>query len=105
VARAPLEVTRERPEVKVRPRFGARGSAVDRPGEAGRGEWGSLTKTNGEDSLSRWSRRRARISSPINGWVLGEPFLTRRTCSTAALDSAWSHRRSHRCGYCVSNPT
>ena len=38
----------------------------------------SLTKTNGDDSLSRWSRRRGRSSSPRTGWVLGVPFLTRR---------------------------
>jgi hypothetical protein len=39
----------------------------------------SLTNTKGEVSLSRCSRRRARISSPINGCVLGVPFLIRRT--------------------------
>jgi hypothetical protein len=47
----------------------------------------SLTKTNGDDSLSRWSRRRGRSSSPRRGWVLGLPFLTRRTCRTAAPNS------------------
>ena len=40
----------------------------------------SLTKTKGE---LRWppgmSARKARISSPCSGWVLGVPFLTRRT--------------------------
>jgi hypothetical protein len=50
----------------------------------------SLTKTKGEVSLSRCSRRRARSSSPRRGWVLGVPFLTRRTCKTAALKSNWS---------------
>jgi hypothetical protein len=29
------------------------------------------------------AERSARISSPLTGWVLGEPFLTRRTCSVA----------------------
>jgi hypothetical protein len=42
------------------------------------------------------SRRRARISSPSSGWVLGVPFLTRRTCRTATLNSTWSQRRSHK---------
>jgi hypothetical protein len=54
----------------------------------------SLTKTNGDVSLSCWSRRRARSSSPCKGWVLGVPFLTRRTCRTAPLKSTWSQRRS-----------
>jgi hypothetical protein len=51
------------------------------------GEPRSLTNTKGEAALSRRSRRRARSSSPWIGWVLGVPFLTRRTCSTAPLKS------------------
>src|SRR5271170_5435837 len=68
---------------------GAGGGALDHPGEAGGRERGSplADEGEGEGSLSRWSRRRARISSPIKGWVLGVPFLTRRTCSTAASNS------------------
>jgi hypothetical protein len=54
----------------------------------------SAAHQNGDVSLSRWSRRRARSSSPRRGRVLGVPFLTRRTCSTAALNSTWSQRRS-----------
>jgi hypothetical protein len=54
----------------------------------------SLTNTKGEDELSRWSRRSARSSSPWIGWVLGVPFLIRRTCRTAPLKSTWSQRRS-----------
>jgi hypothetical protein len=46
------------------------------------GEPRSLTKTKGDDWLSRRSRRRARSSSPWIGCVLGVPFLTRRTWST-----------------------
>jgi len=34
-----------------------------------------ITKTKGEDSLSRWSRRSARSSSPRRGWVLGGAVL------------------------------
>jgi hypothetical protein len=45
------------------------------------GEPRSLTKTKGDDGLSRWSLRRARSSSAWIGWVLGVPFLTRRTWS------------------------
>jgi hypothetical protein len=47
----------------------------------------SLTKTNGDVALSRCSRRSARSSSPWIGWVLGVPFLTGRTCSTAPLSA------------------
>jgi hypothetical protein len=38
-------------------------------------------------SCSRWSRRRARNSSPRIGWVLGVPCLALRTCRVAALKS------------------
>jgi hypothetical protein len=50
------------------------------------GEPRSLTNTKGDDGLSRWRRRRALISSPWIGWVLGVPFLTRRTWSTAPVE-------------------
>src|SRR5580704_12776174 len=60
----------------------------------------SLTKTNGDVSLSRWSRRRTRSSSPRRGWVLGVPFLTRRTCRVPAKQP----RKQHN-GCCVAtNP-
>ncbi len=45
----------------------------------------SLTKANGDGGLSCCSRRGARSSSPRSGCVLGVPFLTRRTWSTAPL--------------------
>jgi hypothetical protein len=53
-----------------------------------KGDPRSLTKTKGDDGLSRWSRRSARSSSPWIGWVLGVPFLTRRTCRTAPANPA-----------------
>jgi hypothetical protein len=72
-------------------------------GVGSRGLWGnkpavvngeplSLT-TKGDVGLSRCSRRSARSSTPWIGWVLGVPFFTRRTCSTAPLKSTWSQRR------------
>ncbi len=54
----------------------------------------SLTKTKGDGGLSRCRRRKARRSSPRSGCVLGVPFLTRRTWSTAPLKSTWSQRRT-----------
>ena len=48
----------------------------------------SDVNTNGDfGSCSRWSRRRARNSSPRMGWVLGVPCLTLRTCRLAVLNS------------------
>src|SRR5258707_10038798 len=54
----------------------------------------SLTKAKGDGGLSRCKRRKALSSSPRSGCVLGVPFLTRRTWSTAPLKSTWSQRRS-----------
>jgi hypothetical protein len=55
----------------------------------------SLVKTNGDlGACSRRSLRSARSSSPMIGWVLGVPRLTRRTCRVAVAKSIWSHRRS-----------
>jgi hypothetical protein len=51
----------------------------------------SLTKTKGGVGASRCSRRSARSSSPWIGGVLGVPFLTRRTCSTAPLTNSLQH--------------
>jgi hypothetical protein len=57
---------------------GAGGGTLDHSGKGRRreGEPRSLTKTKGDGALSRWSRRRARSSSPTNGCVLGIPFST-----------------------------
>ena len=63
---------------------------------AGHGDPRSLTKTNGEVSLSEPAQ--GPESSPRRGWVLGVPFLTRRTCSTAALNSTWSRARDRAGG-------
>jgi hypothetical protein len=63
---------------------GAGGSTLDHPGEAGvvNGDPRSLTKTNGDVSLSRWSRRSARSSSPhrggAQGAVLDPPHMQHR---------------------------
>jgi hypothetical protein len=90
----------EHVRVRLQLKAGGTRCPLDHPGEAGRrnGDPRSLTKTktktNGDVSLSRCIRRKARSSSPRMGWVLGVPFLTRRTCSTAALNSTWSQRRS-----------
>jgi hypothetical protein len=59
-----------------------------------KGDPRSLTKTKGDVALSRWRRRRARSWLPCIGCVLGVPFLTRRTCSTAPLKSTLSQRES-----------
>jgi hypothetical protein len=49
-----------------------------------KGEFLSDVNTNGDfGSCSRCNLRRARISSPRMGWVVGTPFLARRTCRTA----------------------
>ncbi len=45
----------------------------------------SVMNTNGLRSLSRCSRRRARISGPLTGWTLGVPCLTRRTCKHGTI--------------------
>jgi hypothetical protein len=50
----------------------------------------SETKTNGDLVLSLWWRRSSRNPRPVNGWVLGVPFLTRRTCKDAVLKSICS---------------
>jgi hypothetical protein len=76
--------------VRVRPAAPAARSIIRAKPAVVNGDPRSLTKTNGDVSLSRWSRRRARSSSPRRGWVLGVPFLTRRTCSTPASNSTWS---------------
>ena len=47
----------------------------------------SETNTNGEAAASRCSLRKARISSPVIGWVAGVPPLTLRTCRLAKLKS------------------
>jgi hypothetical protein len=49
----------------------------------------SVIKTCGDAPCSRCRRRRARISSPCNGWTLGEPFLALRTCSRPALSATF----------------
>src|SRR6476620_5219210 len=56
------------------------------------GEFLSDVNTNGDfGSCSRCNLRRARISSPRMGWVLGTPFLARRTCRTAWAEGDEDH--------------
>ena len=76
--------------VRLELQAGAGCGALDHPNPAVvNGDPRSLTKTKGDVGLSRWSRRNDRSSSPWIGWVLGVPFLTRRTSSTAPLKSTW----------------
>jgi hypothetical protein len=71
----------------------ARSTMRENPGAVS-GAPRSETNTNGDMMLSRWWRRSARNSRPVRGWVLGVPFLRRRTCRLAVLKSTCSHRRS-----------
>jgi hypothetical protein len=77
----------EHVRVRLERKTSGRRGPFNHPGEAGRRERGacSLTKAKGDVSISRWSRRRARSLSPRSGWVLGVPFLTRRTEDGRAL--------------------
>jgi hypothetical protein len=62
----------------------------------------SDVNTNGDfSSCSRWSRRRARSSSPGIGCVLGVPCLTLRTCRVAVLKS---HLIPHNAGPLARKP-
>jgi hypothetical protein len=73
----------------------AGGSALDHPGRAGGRERGSPLAD--EDKRRRLALALEPAQSPelvASPGGLGVPFLTRRTCSTAALNSTWSHRRS-----------
>jgi hypothetical protein len=48
--------------------------------------------------LSRCNRRNARSSTPLNGWTLGVPPFTLRTCRTARLYSTCSQTRAAHAG-------
>jgi hypothetical protein len=55
----------------------------------------SLMKTYRPGRCSRWRRRRARSSMPVNGWTDGIPFLSRWTCKRPWTRSTCSQRNEH----------
>ena len=67
----------------------ARATTFRKP-ESVSGPFRSVTKTQGVAGYSRASFRSARISGPRSGWVLGEPFLRRRTWCTPCFRSTCS---------------
>jgi hypothetical protein len=86
------EHVRVRLEVEAR----AGGGTLDHPGEAGRRERRSPLAD--EDKRRSLALALEPAQGPelvaAQGVVLGVPFLTRRTCSTAALNSPKFQRRS-----------
>jgi len=72
--------------------------ALDHAGEARRRKRSAALRRKDEGRfrflLALCSRRRARISSPRIGCVLGVPFFALRTAMVPALKSIWSQRRS-----------
>ena len=76
----------EHVRVSLEPKSGFGTRALDHAGKPSRREWcaRSDVNTNGDlGSCSRWSRRRARSSSPIIRMRGGVPCLTLRTCRDA----------------------